>query len=52
MLIAIVGSSKAGNDNLANALIHNYLSKLDPEKDTIVSGGGTGVDDKANFKYI
>ena len=47
MIIGIVGSSKAGNDNLhgtAWRCIHSYLSKLDPEKDTIVSGGGKGVD--------
>jgi hypothetical protein len=44
MKIGIVGSSKVGNDNLANAVISEYLEKLDPETDTVVSGAGKGVD--------
>tara|TARA_B100001245_G_C22894509_1_gene431636 strand:- start:6045 stop:6431 length:387 start_codon:yes stop_codon:yes gene_type:complete len=42
MFIGIVGSSKAGEDSVD--IITNYLSTLDPEKDTIVSGAGRGVD--------
>ena len=40
--IGIVGSSHAGENNVG--ALSEHLAKLNPETDTVVSGGGKGVD--------
>ena len=42
MKIGLVGSSHAGENNVG--ALSEYLAKLNPETDTVVSGAGKGVD--------